>query len=273
MRATGARAGEPVSGNTPDDVVLRRYLLGNVGSEVRQRIEGRLFADDKAFWEHLCLVEDELIESYVAGDLEADDARLFERVFLCTDERRSKLEFARALRAYVTTQQPVRTTLWHRLQGMVSIPAWAVAAAAAALVVLPVASGFLGRPADRAAVSETDVVASISTGLVRGATSELPRVELPSDCKLLRLRVDPDQDHSRYAATLYEVSGQEIWSQGNLKPSEVNGRTAVTLTLPCEILPAGDYYVTLRAATPSDIPTVAGAVASTGRANFRVLRP
>jgi hypothetical protein len=271
MRATRTRAGEPVSGRAPDDAVLRRYLLGNVAPEVRERIEARLFSDDKTFWEHLCLVEDELIEGYVAGELETDDARLFERSFLCTDERRSKLEFAQALRAYVTTQQPVRTTLWHRLQGMVSVPAWAVAAAVAALVVLPVASGFFGRPADRAAVGETDVVASVSTGLVRGAIAELPRVQLSPDCKLLRLRVEPDQDHPRYAATLYEVGGEEIWSRGNLTPSEVDGRTAVTLTLPCEMLAVGDYYVTLRSAGPETSATTATTAAS--RANFRVLRP
>jgi hypothetical protein len=248
-----------MSGTTSEDVVLRRYLLGNVAQEVRERIEGRLFSDDKAFFEHLSLVEDELIESYVAGELEADDARLFERSFLCTDERRSKLEFARALRAYVATQQAVRPTLWERLQGMVSVPAWAVAAAAAAIIVLPIAGGFFGRTADRADMVATDVSAFVSAGLVRSAAGELPRVQLSPDCKLLRLSVEPDEERPRYDATLYEVSGAELWSQKSLAAADVDGRTAVTLTLPCEILPAGDYYVTL-----SD---------SGGRASFRVLRP
>jgi hypothetical protein len=248
-----------MSVSTPDDVVLRRYLLGNVAPDVRERIEGRLFSDDKAFWEHLCLVEDELIESYVAGELETDDGRLFERSFLCTDERRSKLEFARALRAYVATHQAVRPTLWERLQSTVSVPAWAVAAAAAAIVALPIASGFLGRTADRADVDATDVSASVSAGIVRSAGGDLPRVQLSPGCKLLRLRVEPDEEHPRYAATLYEVNGAELWSQKSLVAAEVDGRTAVTLTLPCEILPVGDYYVTL-----SD---------NGGRASFRVLRP
>jgi anti-sigma factor RsiW len=248
-----------MSATTSEDVVLRRYLLGNVAPDVRERIEGRLFSDDKAFWEHLCLVEDELIESYVAGELETDEARLFERSFLCTDERRSKLEFVRALKAYVATQQAVRPTLWQRLQFMVSVPAWAVAAAAVALVVLPIAGGFFGRTADRADMGATDVSAFVSAGIVRSAGGELPRVQLSPGCKLLRLRVEPDVEHPRYAATLFEVSGAELWSQNGLAAAEVDGRTAVTLTLPCEILPVGDYYVTL-----SD---------NGGRASFRVLRP
>jgi hypothetical protein len=260
-------------GHTPDDVVLRRYLLGNVAPEVRERIESRLFSDDKAFWEHLCLVEDELIESYVAGELETADARLFERSFLCTEERRSKLEFARALRAYVTTQQAVQPTLWQRLHGMVSVPAWAVAAAAAAIITLPFAGAFFGRPVAPAGVGATDVVASLSTGLVRGAVADLPRVQLSADCKLLRLRVEPEQDYPRYAATLYEVSGEEIWSQANLTPSEVDGRTAVTLTLPCEMLVTGDYYVTLRLASAETPATSATPATAASRANFRVLRP
>jgi hypothetical protein len=265
-----------MNGDARDDVVLRRYLLGHVAPEVRERIEGRLFSDDKAFWEHLCLVEDELIESYVASELDSEDEGRFEKSFLCTDERRSKLEFARALRAYVTAEErepvPVRASIWQRLQAMVSVPRWAVAAATAGLIVLPIAGGFYGRTATPVHVVTTDVTASVSTGLVRGATGELPRVQLPPDCKLLRLRVEPDEEHSRYAATLYDVGGTELWSQSNLTPSEAGRRTAVALTLPCEMLATGDYYVTLRAATPQDA-SVIRAMPAGSKANFRVLRP
>jgi hypothetical protein len=263
-----------MSSDIRDDVVLRRYLLGNVTPDVRERIEGRLFSDDEAFWEHLCLVEDELIESYVARELRSEDVDRFEKSFLCTDERRSKLEFAVALKAYVETRrsQPAPATLWQRLQRMVPIPGWAVAAAVAALLLLPIAGGLVGRTMNRSVPGATDVTASVSTGLVRGAAAELPRVQLSSDCKLLRLAVEPDEKHALYAATLHEVSGEEILTQNNLTTSDVDGRTVVTLTLPCEILPGGDYYVTLRAATSPNAAAVAAA-ATGSRASFRVLRP
>jgi hypothetical protein len=254
-----------MNGDTRDDVVLRRYLLGNVAPEVRERIEGRLFSDDKAFWEHLCLVEDELVESYVASELDGEDVDRFEKAFLCTDERRSKLEFAVALKAYVASQRSEPVTFWQRLQRMVSVPAWAVAAAAAALVVLPITGGYLGRTTGPV---PTRVTASVSTGLVRSAAAELPRVELSTNCQLLRLAVEPDEEHPRYAATLHEVNGLELWSQNNLTTSEIDGRTAVALMLPCEMLAAGDYYVTLRTATSPQPPAVGAS-----RASFRVLRP
>jgi len=261
-----------MNGETREDVVLRRYLLGSVAPDVRERIEERLFSDDRIFWEHLSLVEDELIESYVSNELESEDAQRFERSFLCTDERRSKLEFVRALRAYVATRQPVSISIWRRLQETVSVPAWAVAAAVAVILALPVAGGLFRRPAERSDVGATDVSASLSTGLVRSATGELPRLELSSNCKLLRLRVEPDEEHPRYRATLHEVAGGEIWSQ-SLAPAAVDGRTAVTLTLPCELLPVGDYYVTLRDAARPDVSPSPAAMAASSRASFRVLRP
>jgi hypothetical protein len=262
-----------MNGNTRDDVVLRRYLLGSVAPDVRERIDERLFSNDEIFWEHLSLIEDELIESYVSNELEHEDAERFERSFLCTDERRSKLEFARALRAYVATRQPVPASLWQRLQETVSVPAWAVAAAVAVILALPAAGGFFRGSAERPDAGATDVSASLSTGLVRGATGELPRVELSSGCKLLRLSVEPDEEHPRYRATLHEVDGDEIWSQ-SLASADVDGRTAVTVTVPCELLPAGDYYVTLGdAARPDASSNPASVTATPSRANFRVLRP
>ena len=262
-----------MSGNTRDDVVLRRYLLGTVTPDVRERIEERLFSDDTILWEHLSLIEDELIDSYVSNELENEDAERFERSFLCTDERRSKLEFARALRACVATRQPVSISIWRRLQETVSVPAWAVAAAVAVILAMPVAGGLFRGPAERPDAAATDVSASLSTGLVRSATGELPRVELSSGCKLLRLRVEPDEEHPRYRATLHDVGGDEIWSQ-SLASAVVDGRTAVTVTVPCELLPAGDYYVTLRDGARPDASSYPASVSATAsRANFRVLRP
>jgi anti-sigma-K factor RskA len=74
----------------------RRYLLGALTREAREGVEARLFSDDAIFREHLCLVEDELIDDYAANELQPEDRASFERGFLCTEERRRKVEFARA---------------------------------------------------------------------------------------------------------------------------------------------------------------------------------
>jgi hypothetical protein len=139
------------------------------------------------------------------------------------------------------------------------------------VIALAFAGGFYGRPATPVPVGTTDVTAAVSTGLVRGISSELPRVQLPPDCKLLRLRVEPDEEHSRYAARLYDVGGTEMWSQSNLTQSDAGGQTAVVLTFPCEMFETGDYYITLRAATPPDASAII-AMPAGSKANFRVLR-
>ena len=68
--------------------------------ESREDLEARLFSDDRIFSERLSIAEDELVSDYVQSALTDAERQDFEKHFLCTDERRAKLEFARALHAY-----------------------------------------------------------------------------------------------------------------------------------------------------------------------------
>ncbi|MCK7472217.1 MAG: hypothetical protein MZU95_16735 [Desulfomicrobium escambiense] len=63
------------------------------------------------------------------------------------------------------------------------------------------------------------------------------------------------------------MTGEEVWSQSRPDARPIEGRMAVTLTLPCELLPAGDYYGRLRGTSlgPGSRPL--------GRYDFRVPRP
>jgi hypothetical protein len=80
---------------------MKRYLLGDLAEAQCEQLEERLLTEDEIFQE-LLLVEDELVNDYVAGELPADDREKFSNHFLCTPERRQKLEFASALRRYVS---------------------------------------------------------------------------------------------------------------------------------------------------------------------------
>ena len=249
--------------NTNDDV-LRGYLLGSLAPESREGVEKRLFSDDRIFWEHLCLVEEELIDEYARGELDGEESERFERDFLCTDERRAKLDFARALQAHVERRQTSRQRAWDWLRGPVATPAWAVAMAATLFLALPSLAWRLAA----ARGPQGDVSAWLSPGLVRAVGGEVMRVPISTGCQLVRLQLDPGPaEHDRYRATLHEVTGEEVWSQSRLGASLTEGRVAVTLTLPCELLPAGDYYVMLRGVSPGTDPV------RLGRYDFRVLRP
>jgi hypothetical protein len=250
--------------DTSDDDVLRGYLLGRLAPESREGVEKRLFTDDRIFWEHLRLVEEELIDDYARGLLDGDESERFDREFLVTDERRAKLEFARALKAHVERQQTVRQRSWSWLRGPVASPAWAVAVAAMLLLALPA----LVWQFAAARGPQGEVSAWLSPGLVRADGGEVKRVPIPPGCQLVRLQLDSGPaEHDSYRATLHEVAGGEIWSQNRLGAGPIEGREAVTLTLPCELLPAGDYYVRLSGVSPREDPVLLG------RYDFRVPRP
>lgn len=253
-----------MNANTSGDDVLRGYLLGSLAPESRESVEKRLFSDDRIFWEHLCLVEEELIDEYATGVLDGEESERFERHFLCTDERRAKLEFARALKAHVERHETSRQRAWDWLRGPVASPAWAVGMAAMLLLALPT----LVWQFAAARGPQGEVSAWLAPGLVRDVGGEVKRVRIPPGCQLVRLQLGPGlAEHDNYRATLHEVTGDEVWTQNKLSAGPTEGRVAVTLTLPCELLLAGDYYVRLRGVSPGEDPVLLD------RYDFRVLRP
>ncbi len=82
-----------------DDLLIKRYLLAAVSEDEREQVEKRLMSDDD-FFQQINLVEDELVDQYLDGELSEADRRRFEVSFLCAPERQHKLRFARALRTY-----------------------------------------------------------------------------------------------------------------------------------------------------------------------------
>jgi hypothetical protein len=233
------------------DDVLRRYLLGRLSPEARESVEQRIFSDDQVFWERLCLEEEQLIDEYAAGQLDEAARADFERHFLCTDERRTKLAFVRALREHVAREGSKARSAWDWLRLPVAAPRWALVAAATVMLAVPTAVWrFAGAGGPR-----TEVSTWLSTELVR-AGGEVARVRIPaSGCQLIRLHMDLGSiDYPFYRATLHEVTGGEVWAQGQLKASRIDGRDGVAVTLPCDLLPEGDYHVRLHGLPPDGAP-------------------
>jgi hypothetical protein len=259
-----------MSVTTDDEDVLRRYLLGRLAPESEEAVEARLFSDDRIFWERLSLVEEELISDYARGALDHEQREEFEQRFLCTDERRAKVEFARALQGYLERQQVDRKTGWGWLRSPVVVPAWTAAAAVILLLVVPGAVWqltFRGGGQDSAPPGAGSVVTvSLSSGLTRAVGMELARVRVTPASQLVRLQLDPgSEEYAAYRATLHEVSGDEIWSQARVMPSPGDGGRVI-LTLPSALLAEGDYFVRLFGVSPGIEPV------SLHRYDFRVLR-
>ena len=126
-----------------DEVLLRNYLLGNLSDQDQAQVEDRAFAD-AGYLGALQAAEADLIDSYIRGELSQPDRRQFERRFLTSPQRRSKVEFARALARVAAEAKasqplvPARLSGWQALLGMMRgwTPALQFAAGMAALVLL-----------------------------------------------------------------------------------------------------------------------------------------
>jgi hypothetical protein len=250
--------------NAANQDVVRRYLLGASDAESRDELEQRLFSDDQVFWERVAVAEDELIDDYAAGALDADERGLCEANFLCTAERRAKLEFARALGAYARQREVRRSGAWDLLRAPSSVPRWAVAAAAGLVLLLVPAILWQFNSGGRAPAA---ITVSLAPGLLRDAGGETARVRLAPGCQVIHLDLAAaDGPFAAYAATIYGVGGEAIWSQHKLTGASRDGAVLVRLTVPCDLLPEGDYWVRLSGLSPGKEP------ATLDRYDFRVLR-
>jgi hypothetical protein len=138
-----------VSQDLTTETTLRRYLLAALPDDQREQIEAAYLSNDGAF-EQLQIAEDDLIDAYVYGDLDAEDRERFEHAFLTSQRRRERLALASALRreaeaaglsapaARAAGQLDDVGSSWaSRLVGWVSapsVPRWAFLSAALAVV-------------------------------------------------------------------------------------------------------------------------------------------
>lgn len=73
-----------------------RYLFGE-GTEAEREILERRFFEDESLAEEVEILENELVDSYVAGRLQVGERARFEKAYLSSPERAAKVHFARAL--------------------------------------------------------------------------------------------------------------------------------------------------------------------------------
>jgi hypothetical protein len=249
--------------STVSQDVMRRYLLGAADAETMREIEQRLFSDDQVFWERVAIAEDELVDECADGALEGEELALFDANFLVTAERRAKLEFARALGRYARQQEPRRHSLSDWLRVPAAVPRWAMAAAAVLVLLVPAVVWQFAPTGPRPA----SVAVSLVPGLLRAAGGEIVRVLPAPGCEVVHLDLTAGTEpYAAYAATVHDENGEAVWSQHKLTGVARAGSVSVRLTLPCELLPEGDYWVRLSGLSPGQAP------APLDRYDFRVLR-
>lgn len=86
---------------------LRKYLLGQISEQDElDLIENRLL-EERAYFDELEKVEDELIENYVFEELDEDELKRFKKLFLTDAERLEKIKFTKLMRDYAVKSEQV----------------------------------------------------------------------------------------------------------------------------------------------------------------------
>jgi hypothetical protein len=222
---------------------LRQYLLGNVSEDTRRQVEILLLTENSVL-EEVQLLEDELIDDYVSGDLPDQDRSLFEQNFLLTSERQQKLRASATLTQYARSKSTGRKhslgerirAFWdtHRMQ--------LVIAGSTALLLLVFWAG--GRIAfTNWGSGNSQTLASLNltiSGSTRGAGADAPKgVQLPPNVDGLRVSLELPAGltpSGKYQAELESADGKIRLFE---KPGQ-DGQTIVVI-IPAEQLSRGQY--------------------------------
>jgi hypothetical protein len=161
-----------------DDRRLRRYLLGELPDDERERLQAAYFADD-ALFARLLGVEDALVDAYVRGELTESERARFEQRFGLTGRQLDRVKVARMLadaggtpvaamaaRSEAEAGARARSTRTHRL----------AAPAAAAAVLLALAAAVTWRSGHDGKVVSTPTATTAPAPTSNDADRRVPRV-------------------------------------------------------------------------------------------------
>lgn len=240
---------------TLEHPLLTDFLLGRLPEEQHERLEARLLDDAEAF-EELRIVEDELVDAFLRGELSPPERESFEGHYLRSSRQREKVEFARALAAVALAESKGRgeeapepdgrrfTTPSRGLR-----PGWLLPLAAG--LALFVAVGvWLARSSPELELPAAPVAVDLYAGLLRDAGS-VPVLGLPPQTSaVLRLELEPALAFEEYAAAVGTAAGQEVHRAEALQPTAVGAARMVELAVPAEVLEERLYVVTLWGKAP-----------------------
>ena len=244
--------------------LVGRFLLGTASEDERRQAEERLFADD-AFLTELQDREDELIDDYAHGRLSGDARARFERRFLASAGGRARVAFARAASR---VRPPARA--WSL--------GWLPTAAAAVFAIATAALGVRTLQYERERRDERARVTAREQELTRRLEEVLRPTPPAPPVYVIMLRAEGTRDsgatrvlntpagiesvvvvaplpagpeYASYQAVLKTAEGRFVWETAGLHAADRQVRPR----LPADVLPPGDYILTLSGRTRTGPPT------------------
>jgi hypothetical protein len=247
---------------------IRDYLLGSLPEDQLADVEERLLTDHE-FYEELLIVEDELVDEYLHGELPTVDRTSFESHFVSAPEHKEKVRFARTLRKYVSAESIARSekdsatadleapgvpsySRKPRLFGFLPTqnPMWGYAMSAAMILIVVGFTWVVWQNALSPRGPGKVLAAVLTPGLTRGEGEGTNTITIPAGTDTIRLQLLlPENRYPTYHATLLDSESRPVITNGNLKPDSVNGQPAVMFDVDANL--QGDYRVKLSGVNPN----------------------
>lgn len=260
---------------------IKRYLLGQLGATESEKLEERVLTDPE-YKETVALVEDELIEDFVANELVGPEREDFIKHFLSTPHQLQRLKLAETVHSYfagiatppLTVNEPLAQPLWKRWTANLSGQAQhSLAARVSALifaillvgVVVFIASRYLLNkpPTDRRADLQQKLIRLndprqrdqellksspafrllLTSDFVRSGEGML-KISIPPEANVVQFEL-PASQYLSYTATLRTIEGEEIFRLPSLTAAIADGKKELIINVPTEFLPPGDYELKL----------------------------
>ena len=209
---------------------LRPWLLGLLPEQDSRSLEEWLITDSELY-EEVFIVEEELIDDYIAGRLSVDERSAFESYFMNSPERQEQFRIANALRVYIGDAKETESSAEVKSRW----PFAAISLAAAALVIVALVWLALSLQPVRTGRS-LSVVLTPGGQTREGGTVQ--RITIPPDVDTLDLDLRLTRnDFQKYRATLLNSDGGTIQITENL-----NGPT-LRVPVRTQQLPQGEYQL------------------------------
>jgi len=239
-----------------DKQEIRCYLLGTLDSDRKTELEERLLFAPETY-EEVVIVENELLDQYVAGGLNELERQQFETNFLITAERHKDFRFAQLLKRYVTSHvnpgAPAKKPFTFSMLPAAGRPLIAFSIAGVTLLGIVLLGWIVGRrPITRSVQKSAEpvVVVTLAPGSFMSEGVTMPRVNVPP--KGYNLKLELELANPRFRNYKWELfrENKSMQTSGELRSEAKGQQFVVPLTISGEILP-GDYQVKLSGVSES----------------------
>lgn len=251
---------------TLSEALLRKFLLGKVDEEERERIES-MFLVDPGAKQKIFAAEQDLIEDYLENSLTPAESEIFLSVYAQTAEQRQSLRITQSIKvlagAEVVSSRTVsaRTEGWTRFRERLWLrpPLYVPIAVAVAIAIVTTVIWLNSRTREQrlaveqqlaqlntpSSVPSQMVSLDLSPVSMRGADRQI-EFKRNAAVQVVELRLPSFQTKhfSLYEAEVRRLDDDDAFTIRNLQP-ESDGRYATRIRLPVNILRPGQYEVRL----------------------------